>query len=203
MTTIMVAAPKNSTRLRSATDTEEPTADLICVVSAVSREIISPVLAVSKNDADSVVRCANTAAAQIGDHALAERGDEVVAAARSTIASTPTTSDHHAEIAGRSGRCALRRSRSRSSGGPRPAPPASPARRPPAPPARNSDPAAIAHRIGNQDPERLRAWRRGQGCGSARPARQGGAAIAGGRLIWGVAGHIVHLPVLPCIFVAA
>ena len=36
--TIMAAAPKNSTMLRSATDTEEPTADLIWVVSAVSRD---------------------------------------------------------------------------------------------------------------------------------------------------------------------
>ena len=52
--------PRNSTRLRSATETEEPTARLICVVSAVSREIISPVLAVSKKAADSAVRCANT-----------------------------------------------------------------------------------------------------------------------------------------------
>ena len=43
--TIMVVAPTNSTMLRSATDTDEPTADLIWVVSAVSRERISPVLA--------------------------------------------------------------------------------------------------------------------------------------------------------------
>ena len=61
VTTIMVAEPTNSTRLRSATDTEAPTADLIWVVSAVSREISSPVLAVSKNGADSAVRWPNTA----------------------------------------------------------------------------------------------------------------------------------------------
>ena len=48
VTTIMVAAPMNSTRLRSAIDTEAPTAALIWVVSAVSRDIISPVLAWSK-----------------------------------------------------------------------------------------------------------------------------------------------------------
>ncbi len=52
----------NSTMLRSATETDEPTALLICVVSAVSREVISPVLAVSKKAGDSSVRCANTAA---------------------------------------------------------------------------------------------------------------------------------------------
>ena len=46
--TIMVVAPTNSTMLRSATDTDEPTADLIWVVSAVSRESISPVLVWSK-----------------------------------------------------------------------------------------------------------------------------------------------------------
>ncbi len=47
----MVAEPRNSTKLRSATDTDEPTADLIWVVSAVSREVSSPVRAVSKNGA--------------------------------------------------------------------------------------------------------------------------------------------------------
>ena len=58
----MAAEPTNSRRLRSATDTEVPTALLICVVSAVSRDVSSPVRAVSKNAGDSVVRCANTAA---------------------------------------------------------------------------------------------------------------------------------------------
>ena len=79
VTTIMAAAPRNSTRLRSATDTEEPTAALIWVVSAVSREIISPVLAWSKKAADSDGEMGEHVAAQIGDDALAERGDEVVA----------------------------------------------------------------------------------------------------------------------------
>ncbi len=45
VTTIITAAPTNSTRLRSAIDTDAPTADLICVVSAVSRETSSPVFA--------------------------------------------------------------------------------------------------------------------------------------------------------------
>ena len=57
----MVAEPKNSTILRSAIETDAPTADLICVVSAVRREISSPDFAVSKNDAESVVIRANTA----------------------------------------------------------------------------------------------------------------------------------------------
>jgi hypothetical protein len=39
--------------LRNAIDIEAPTADLICVVSAVSRETISPVRAVSKNADDN------------------------------------------------------------------------------------------------------------------------------------------------------
>ncbi len=60
VTTIMMAPPKNSTRLRSAIDTEAPTADLIWVVSAVSRDTISPVLAESKKPEDSPVRCAKT-----------------------------------------------------------------------------------------------------------------------------------------------
>ena len=62
VTTIITEEPMNSTRLRSATETEEPTALLICVVSAVSREVISPVFAVSKKPGESSVRCANTAA---------------------------------------------------------------------------------------------------------------------------------------------
>jgi len=62
VTTIIAAPPKNSTALRSAIDTEAPTADLIWVVSAVSRDTISPVLAVSKKAEDSRVRCAKTSA---------------------------------------------------------------------------------------------------------------------------------------------
>ena len=45
VTTIMAVAPTNITMLRSATDIEEPTAALTWVVSAVRREITSPVLA--------------------------------------------------------------------------------------------------------------------------------------------------------------
>ncbi len=62
VTTIMVAEPKKSTRLRSAIDTEAPTADLICVVSAVSRETSSPDRAVSKKEAESSVMWPKTAA---------------------------------------------------------------------------------------------------------------------------------------------
>ena len=46
--------------LRSATEAVAPTADLICVVSAVSRDTISPDCAVSKKAGDSFVTCANT-----------------------------------------------------------------------------------------------------------------------------------------------
>ncbi len=58
--TIITVAPTNSTTLRSAIDTDAPTADLICVVSAVSREISSPLRAESKKAGDSDIRCANT-----------------------------------------------------------------------------------------------------------------------------------------------
>jgi len=54
--TIITVAPMNSMRLRSAIDTEAPTADLIWVVSAVSREISSPLRAESKNAGDSEIR---------------------------------------------------------------------------------------------------------------------------------------------------
>ena len=58
--TIIAVAPMNSIMLRSAIDTEAPTADLIWVVSAVSREISSPLRAESKNAGDSEIRWANT-----------------------------------------------------------------------------------------------------------------------------------------------
>ena len=60
MITIIAVAPMNSIRLRSAIETEAPTADLIWVVSAVSREISSPLRAESKKAGDSDIRCANT-----------------------------------------------------------------------------------------------------------------------------------------------
>ena len=58
--TIIAVAPMNSITLRSAIETEAPTADLIWVVSAVSLETSSPLRAESKNDGDSEIRCANT-----------------------------------------------------------------------------------------------------------------------------------------------
>ncbi len=58
--TIMTLAPTNRTRLRSAIETEAPTADLIWVVSAVSREITSPSAVRSKNTGESVIRWRNT-----------------------------------------------------------------------------------------------------------------------------------------------
>ncbi len=58
--TIMAVAPMNSIMLRSAIDTDAPTADLIWVVSAVSRDTSSPERAESKNAGDSETRCVNT-----------------------------------------------------------------------------------------------------------------------------------------------
>ena len=46
--------------VRRAIDTEAPAADLIWVVSAVSREISSPLRAESKKDGDSEIRCEKT-----------------------------------------------------------------------------------------------------------------------------------------------
>ena len=48
VTISMAAAPTNSSRLRSATDTVEPTTVWISVVSVVSRDRISPVFVTSK-----------------------------------------------------------------------------------------------------------------------------------------------------------
>src|SRR2546427_10568899 len=62
VTTIMAADPANRRKLRSAIDTDVPTALLIWVVSAVRREIISPVLATSKKSGDNRGRWAETAA---------------------------------------------------------------------------------------------------------------------------------------------
>ena len=61
VTTIIATEPKNSTRLRSAIETDAPTAALIWVVSAVSRDTSSPDFAVSKNAADRMVMRSNTA----------------------------------------------------------------------------------------------------------------------------------------------
>ena len=55
----MMVAPMNSTRFRSAIDTEAPTAALICVVSAVSRDSSSPPCDLSKKPGDSTVRWRN------------------------------------------------------------------------------------------------------------------------------------------------
>ncbi len=62
VTTIITAEPRNSTRLRSATDIDVPTAILICVVSAVRRDTSSPLRELSKKAADSPVRWSNTLA---------------------------------------------------------------------------------------------------------------------------------------------
>ncbi len=62
VTTIIVIAPTNMATLRSAIDAEEPTADLICVASAVRRETTSPDIVRSKKPDDSVITLAKTSA---------------------------------------------------------------------------------------------------------------------------------------------
>ena len=60
VTTIMPTAPSPRMRLRNATEAVAPTTDFIWVVSAESRETISPESAASKKAGDSVVTCEKT-----------------------------------------------------------------------------------------------------------------------------------------------
>ena len=60
VTTIIAAAPMNRNRLRSAIEALAPTAALIWVVSAVSRDTISPDSVRSKKAGDRRVTWANT-----------------------------------------------------------------------------------------------------------------------------------------------
>ena len=55
VTTIMATAPRPRIRLRRATEAVAPTADFTWVVSAASRDTISPDWALSKKAGDSVV----------------------------------------------------------------------------------------------------------------------------------------------------
>ena len=68
--------------LRSATEAVAPTADLICVVSAVSRDTISPDWARVEEGRRQPRHMREHVAADIGDDALAQRDDEIVAAGR-------------------------------------------------------------------------------------------------------------------------
>ena len=56
MAIINATAPTNMKMLRSASEAEEPKVDFNCVVSAESRETISPVFSASKKVWSSVVR---------------------------------------------------------------------------------------------------------------------------------------------------
>ena len=60
VTIIMPTAPRPITVLRRASEAVAPTADLICVVSAASRETISPDCAVSKKPGESSVTWAKS-----------------------------------------------------------------------------------------------------------------------------------------------
>ena len=68
--------------LRSASDAVAPTADLTCVVSAASRETISPDCARVEEGRRQRRHMGEHVAADIGHDALAERDDEIVAAGR-------------------------------------------------------------------------------------------------------------------------
>ena len=97
VTTIIVPAPMNSTRLRKAIETDAPTADLIWVVSAVSRDIISPVCERSKKAGDKAREMAEHLGAQIRDNPFAERGDEIEPK-RARHREHEHDRDHHREI---------------------------------------------------------------------------------------------------------
>ncbi len=96
--TIIAAAPKNIIRLRSAIDTEAPTADLIWVVSAVSRDTSSPLRAESKKAGESDSRWPKTSRLQIGNDALADRHHQVVARGTGQREHGDDR-DHHREVA--------------------------------------------------------------------------------------------------------
>ena len=94
VTTIMVAAPPNRTRLRRATESAVPTAALICVVSAVRREISSPLLATSKYAGDNETRCPNTSSrrsATMRSPSLVTKKNRAALAAASTAATAIIT----------------------------------------------------------------------------------------------------------------
>ena len=96
--TIIAVAPMNSIRLRSAIETEAPTADLICVVSAVSREISSPRARGIEERRRQRHQVREHVAPEIGDDALADRHHQVVARGAGQREHRDHR-DHHAEIA--------------------------------------------------------------------------------------------------------
>ena len=81
VTTIIVIAPTNKNRLRSASDAEEPNVALSCVVSAERREAMSPVFSASKKLGIEPGQMGEEIGAKVGDHPLAEGHDEVVSRA--------------------------------------------------------------------------------------------------------------------------
>ena len=81
----------NSIRLRSAIDTEAPTADLIWVVSAVSRDTSSPRARGIEERRRQRDQMREHVAPEIGDDALADRHDEIVTRDALAPASTATT----------------------------------------------------------------------------------------------------------------
>ena len=86
--------------LRSATEAVAPTADLICVVSAVSRETISPDCDRVEEGRRQPRHMGEHVLAQIRHDPLAERDDEVVAAGRGQRENAART-EQHREIVGR------------------------------------------------------------------------------------------------------
>ena len=86
----------NITMLRSAIETLAPATALICVVSAVSREAISPERLRSKKSMPSAGEMAEDIGAQVGDDPLAKPGDEIEAQAGGqppARATTPISAD--------------------------------------------------------------------------------------------------------------
>mgnify|MGYP003694196947 CR=1 FL=1 len=116
--------PTNRTTLRNATEIEAPTAALICVVSAVSREISLAGLGRIEVGGRERDQMAEHALAQVGHDPLAQRGDEIKAR-RARQSEHGHDADQDGEIAVDQARTLAARTRNRSSAGPRSAPPVS------------------------------------------------------------------------------
>ena len=77
VTIIITTAPVAITRLRSATEADDPTTVCTSVVSAVSRDSTSPVRVVSKKLGLKLKTWREDLAAHIGGDALADPGDRI------------------------------------------------------------------------------------------------------------------------------
>ena len=86
---IRIRPPVSVTRLRSASEAEEPTTVWIKVVSAVSRDSTSPVRVTSKKAGRQAQHIVEHRLADVGHHPLAQPGDEIKARRRGQAPAPP------------------------------------------------------------------------------------------------------------------